>query len=191
LGHERQEDIEASRKQRKAFRDRARAIDAKTLSADDRTTLQLLAEDLEADIGTDICEAETWELSSYASPVAATNHLPELHLVSKVEAGKHLLARYLEIERVIGERRDNLRRGLREGRVASREGVKRLLTQLDRQLEKPVREWSLVTILSAPAAKARRKDFTAAEEAAFVGDARVSRSSRFRRQGDFARSAPG
>lgn len=171
LGHERPEDIEASRKERKAFVARARGIDASTLSADDRTTLALFTGDLEADIAAEVCEAETWELSSFSSPVAATNHLPELHLVSTAADAKHLLARYGEIERVIHERQDNLRRGLREGRVASRESVKRLLAQLERQLGRPVKEWSLLTVLSSPAAKERRKSLTAAEEAAFLDDA--------------------
>ncbi|MBK9263692.1 MAG: DUF885 domain-containing protein [Polyangiaceae bacterium] len=171
LGRERAEDIEASRKERKAFVARARGIDASALSADDRTTLALLVGDLEADMGAEVCEAETWELSSFSSPVSATNHLPELHLVSTAADAKHLLARYGEIERVIHERQDNLRRGLREGRVASRESVKRLLAQLERQLGRPVKEWSLLTVLSSPAAKERRKSFTAAEEAAFLDDA--------------------
>lgn len=171
LGHERIENITANRKQRKTFRDRAKTIDIGTLSADDRTTLKIFLGDIEADIGSEVCEFEAWELSSYNSPVGSTNHLPELHLVSTVADGEHLLDRYREIPRVIEERQENLRRGLREGRVASRENVKRLLTQLDRQLEKPVAEWSLVTVLSSPEAKARRKAFSAPEESAFVNKA--------------------
>jgi len=171
LGHERLEDITAYRKQRKTFRDRAKTIDTTTLSAEDRTTLKLFLEDIEADIGSEACEFDMWELSSYNSPVGSTNHLPELHLVSTVADANHLLDRYGEIPRVIQERQDNLRRGLREGRVASRENVKRLLKQLDQQLEKPVREWSLVTVLSSPEAKARRKAFSATEESVFVNKA--------------------
>ncbi len=167
LRHDALEDIRARQKTRLAFRDRAKAIATDKLGPEDRTTLRLLLEDLEADIASEVCSAESWELSSYASPVGSTNHLPELHLVSTVEDGKHLLARYAEIPRVIKEREDNLRRGLQEGRIASHESVKRLAAQLGRQLDKPVKEWSLVTVLQSAAAKERRKGFPAAEEQAF------------------------
>ena len=171
LRHERPEDLEARRKQDKAFRDRAKAIDMQKLSPEDRTTLTLLLEGLEADIASEACSFDTWQLSSYDNPVGTTNKLPELHVVSTVAEGKHLLDRYGEIPLVVQERQDNLRRGLKEGRMASRESVKRLLTQLSRQLDKPVQEWSLLTVLMSPKAKERRKSFSPAEEQAFIKDA--------------------
>lgn len=167
----RQQDIEAQQSRRKGFRDRGKAIDTQSLSPDERITLRLLLEDLEGDIATDVCNFETWQLSSYDNPVGSTNKLPELHLVSTPTDGKNLLARYAEIPRVIQERRDNLERGLKAGQVASHESVKRLLAQLDRQLEKPVREWSLVTALQSPKAKERRKGFSPAEEQTFMDEA--------------------
>jgi uncharacterized protein (DUF885 family) len=171
LDHARLEDIQANRKRHKAFQDRAQAIDAGTLSPEDRVTRSLFIENLAAGIASDACEFESWELSSYSSPVGETNHLPEMHLVSTVADGKHLLDRYREIPRVLQERQENLRRGLREGRTASHESVSRLLKQLDRQLEKPVTEWSLNTVLASPEAKARRKAFSTQEESTFTAEA--------------------
>jgi len=172
LGHDGPADIEKQKKERKAFIERAKSIPEASLSAEDRTTLRLLLEDLEADAASEVCAFESWELSSYDNPIGATNHLPELHLVSSVADGKHLLARYGEIPRVIRERQENLQIGLAAGRVSSHESVKRLLAQYDRQLDKPIAEWSLVTVLSSPEAKARRKGFSAAEEQAFLDEAK-------------------
>lgn len=172
LGHDGPADIEKQKKERKAFIDRAKAIPGASLSAEDRTTLRLLLEDLEADAASEVCAFESWELSSYDNPIGSTNHLPELHLVSSVADGKHLLARYAEIPRVIRERQENLKTGLAAGRVSSHESVKRLLAQYNRQLDKPTHEWSLVTVLSSPEAKARRKGFSEAEEQAFSSEAK-------------------
>lgn len=172
LGHDGPADIEKQKKERKGFIDRAKAIPDASLSEEDRTTRRLLLEDLEADAASEVCAFESWELSSYDNPIGSTNHLPELHLVSSVADGKHLLDRYREIPRVIREREENLRLGMAAGRVSSHESVKRLLAQYDRQLDKPISEWSLVTVLSSPEAKARRKGFSAAEEEAFLTEAK-------------------
>lgn len=172
LGHEGPADIEKQKKERKALIDRAKAIPQGVLAVEDRLTLRLLLEDLESDAASEVCAFESWELSSYDNPIGSTNHLPELHLVSSVADGKHLLARYGEIPRVIRERQENLMLGLSAGRVSSHESVKRLLAQYDRQLSKPVGEWSLVSVLSSPEAKARRKGFSEAEEKAFLDEAK-------------------
>lgn len=171
LEDERMMSILSRRMQVRAYRDAARQIDASSLSPEDRTTLALFLGDMEADVASEVCDFESWELSSYDNPIGSTNHLPELHLVSTVADGKHLLDRYKKIASFVRAVQNNLQEGLKKGRVSSHESVKRLLAQLDRQLEKPVALWSLVTVLNSPEAKARRKGFSAAEEQAFLQEA--------------------
>jgi uncharacterized protein (DUF885 family) len=171
LWHERPEDIATRRERLRDFRDRAKGIGRETLGAEDRTTVALFVEEIEARIGVEACDLDAWRASSFDNPASDLNRLPDMHVVRTAADAKNLVARYREIERVLAERSQNLRRGLTEKRVASREGVRRLVVQLDRQLERPAKEWSLVTAILSAEAKEKRKGLSASEEAAFVEEA--------------------
>jgi uncharacterized protein (DUF885 family) len=165
LGHERPADIAARRADVEKFRDRVRTLDRSALGAEDATTADLFLEMLEIDAGVALCEVEQWSASSFENPVSEHNRLPERHLVRTPEDGKNLLARYRQIPRTMDERIENLRQGLASGRVASRESLRRLVAQIDRQLAKPPRQWPLAETPKSPAARAHRKGWSAEDEA--------------------------
>jgi uncharacterized protein (DUF885 family) len=165
LGHAAPADVAARRADVEKFRDRVRALDRSGLGAEDATTADLFLEMLEADVGVALCQVEQWSASSFDNPVSAHNRLPEMHVVRTPEDGKNLLARYRQIPRTMDERIENLRQGLASGRVASRESLRRLVAQIDRQLAKAPREWPLAETPKSPAARAQRKGWSAEDEA--------------------------
>ncbi|UQA56497.1 DUF885 domain-containing protein [Polyangium aurulentum] len=170
LGHHGPADIAARRADIEAFRDRAKALARTSLGAEDATTAELFLEMLEIRAGVARCDVEQWSVSSFDNPLTDHNRLPELHVVRTPEDGKNLLARYRQMPRTLDERMENLRRGLAAGRVASRESLRRLIAQIDRQLAKPPREWPLAAYSQSADARARRKGWSAGDEEKLTSD---------------------
>jgi uncharacterized protein (DUF885 family) len=164
LPHEGPDDIAARRAEIEAFRGRAKALDRSALGAEDTTTADLFLEMLEIRASVARCDVEQWSVSSFDNPLTDHNRLPEFHVVRTPEDGKNLLARYRQVPRTLDERVENLRQGLAAGRVASRENLRRLVAQVDRQLGKSPREWPLATYPQGPDARAHRKGWSAEDE---------------------------
>ena len=153
------------RAERRALLARAAAIDPAGLDDGDRTTLLLLRGDLEAQTAADVCEDHLWAISPAQNPLNELSYLAELHRVTTPADAANLVARYRQGAQLVDDTIANLREGLRAGRVASQEVLRRVVAQLDAELAKPTSAWAMV----APAAQAR-PDWTDAERARFAAE---------------------
>jgi len=153
------------RAERRALLARAAAIDPAGLDDGDRTTLLLLRGDLEAQTAADVCEDHLWAISPAQNPLNELSYLAELHRVTTPADAANLVARYRQGAQLVDDTIANLREGLRAGRVASQEVLRRVVAQLDAELARPTSAWAMV----APAAQAR-PDWTDAERARFAAE---------------------
>lgn len=130
--------------------ERAAAIDAAGLSADDRITLELFQEGLAGGLAVEQqCRFAEWNLSTYDNALTYANDLARLHPVETVEDGLNLLARYRALPTWFAGHEASLRQGARQGRYASRTSVERLLTMTEDLLATPVETWALMEPLKA------------------------------------------
>lgn len=123
---------------------RLKAIDAAKLDDTDRVTHALLAGRLEAEIGLDVCKTHEWAVDSGGSSLfGELSYLVESHLVKAPKDADHLIARMKQARQLIDDTIANLEAGLKSGRVAAAEKVRRAVEQLDAELAKPVETWAM------------------------------------------------
>ncbi|HGG57296.1 MAG TPA: DUF885 domain-containing protein, partial [Nannocystis exedens] len=141
------------------------AIDGAALGERDRETLAIFEAELRAQIGGEICELQTWMLSSAHNPVAKWNYLPDLQPVTTPEEGRRYIARVRAIPALIRAQNALLADGLVAHRVTTRESARRAREMLGRQLAQPLAEWPLM----APA-KASHVGWTDTQEKTFADE---------------------
>src|SRR5262249_37892378 len=86
-----------------------------------------------------------------------------------VADGHKLVARYRQVPRVIDQDIANLRRGVEEGRVATKESIRRVIEQTKAQLAQPDEQWSLTS-----PAHAKHAGWSAEEDAAFADEIKTA-----------------
>ncbi len=163
------ETIHREGRELRAFLAEAVAIDSSGLGERDRETLAIFEAELRAQIGGEICELQTWRLSSAYNPVAQWNYLPDLQPVTTPEEGRRYVARVRAIPALIRAQNALLADGLVAHRVTTRESARRAAEMLSRQLEQPLAEWPLM----APA-KVLHSGWTAAQEKVFAEELAVA-----------------
>lgn len=128
----------------RGFRNEARlALTRADLTEADRTSVALLAGELEAAVATERCAFEEWNLGAAENPLTRWNYLPEAHRVDSLESGQALLARYAQIGRFVDRQVQHLRRGLARGLVSNAESTRRVIEMLEKQLAEPLEDWPL------------------------------------------------
>ena len=128
-----------------------------------RTTLLLLADQLDTDIASEVCGFMTWSVGAYSdNPVTAWSTLADSHKVMTPKDGENLLARYRQIPGSIDATITNLRSGAAAGRYASAESIRRVVAMVDNLLATAVTEWDL-----ASPVKAAHADWSAVDREAF------------------------
>lgn len=142
--------LAAGRAARDAFLDRARALAPD--APEDQLTLELLVDALETDRRSDVCHEAEWSLSPIRNALLAANELGEGQEVTTPAAAEAWLARAAQLPRFIAEDTTNLRAGVLAGRTPTAESVRRVLTQLDEALARPVEEWAMLRPAREPAA---------------------------------------
>lgn len=131
--------------ERDALLDRLVALDPAALGDGDRVTLALLRGQLEAQRAVADCKFHEWNVdSANASAFGELSYLVELHTVTAPRDAANLVARMRQGARMIDDTIASLRLGLADGRVASREKLRRAIEQLDRELARPVETWAMV-----------------------------------------------
>jgi uncharacterized protein (DUF885 family) len=148
IADNRWEQIVSRRRERAVLLGRARRIAAEghaggALTARDGVTVALLIEQLAADVASEVCDFEQWNLSPRSNPLVDWNELPEVHRVVSVRDGERLRARYRLIAGSIDNDVALLERGLARGLLGNAESIRRIVEMLDRQLAKPSSEWPL------------------------------------------------
>ncbi len=137
------------------------------LSSTDRTTVELLLEDLRASIQTEVCAWEGWSINPRSNPITEWNYLPQSHKVVSEQDGKNLVARYRAIPKAIDDEIANLRGGAKRGLFANAKSMQLVIEMLDKQLATDTAEWPLLAPALAP-----RPDWPTAAAEALQNDLR-------------------
>jgi len=125
---------------------RSCALDPTHLDDTDAVTYKLLRARLEAEHGLARCKFHEWVIdSSGGSVLGELSYLVESHTVTGEGDARNLVARMRQGAQIVDDTRDNLARGLADGRVSSVEKVLRVVQQLDTELAKPAAEWAMAT----------------------------------------------
>lgn len=159
--------IAQARATRDALLARARAIDPAGLDDADRITHALFVDELATQAASDVCRFEEWSVSISDNPYAQLADVVAQHRVDTPADGRNLIARVRAGVRLADEHAANLRRGLASGRVATAEGVRRTIAQLDGVLAQPTEAWAVALPAGAP-----RPGWPEEEAARFATDLR-------------------
>ncbi len=134
----------------RGFLVRARAIEPSTLAPDDRTIWTLFVEQLEADVGTEVCASHLWNVSAFDNAVSSVSTLPLVHVVRGARDAQTLVGRYRQIPAAVNAEIANLKLGLARGLTPGAEELKRAIALVDRQLATPVDKWQLAKPATSP-----------------------------------------
>ncbi|HTR49351.1 MAG TPA: DUF885 domain-containing protein, partial [Kofleriaceae bacterium] len=130
--------------ERDELRARVHRVDGAKLGETDRVTLALLAGRLDAEAGLDVCKFHEWLVDSGGSSVLGElSYLVESHLVKTPRDAHNLIARMHQGAKLVDDTIANLAVGLADGRVSSKEKVRRAIEQLSVELDKPTAEWAM------------------------------------------------
>jgi uncharacterized protein (DUF885 family) len=122
---------------------RVKAVTPANLSDEDRVTHAALQGEIANDLRARSCAIFDWAVDPRDGPQVLLLNVAHLQAVRTADEGRALVARWQKIDGYLDARVANLRRAAKEGRVATRESVERVLRQLDELLGKPVDEWVL------------------------------------------------
>ena len=125
------------------FIGRAGQLDAGSLDPADQLTWMLLMQSLGAMGADDLCRFQEWAVSSRGGLIDEISRVVELHSLTTPADGDNLLARLAAMAGWPDTTIANLRIGLRKGRVAAREAVRRAVAQLDAELARPTSAWAM------------------------------------------------
>jgi uncharacterized protein (DUF885 family) len=138
--------VDAMNAERDALLARMVAIDPAALGEVDRVTYEELRGRLEAEHGLAICKTHEWVIdSSGGSLLGELSYLVESHTVTTPKDAENLIARLKQGPKMIDDTIANLQLGLASGRVSSAEKIRRVVEQLDAELDKPVDGWAMAT----------------------------------------------
>jgi uncharacterized protein (DUF885 family) len=122
------------------------AVDSARLGEVDRVTHALLRGRLEAEHAMYACKFHEWNVdSANSSAFGELSYLVESHTVTAPHDAANLLARLGQGARRLDDTIANLKVGLGDGRVATREKLRRAIEQLDHELAKPVEQWAMAS----------------------------------------------
>ncbi len=122
---------------------RAGGLQLSELDERDQATWMILIAALHAAGAPEVCGQHFWAVSSRGGLLDEISYLVELHPMGAPADGDNLLARLRAAVAWIDDAIANLTMGIRLGRVAAKEPVRRALVQLDAELAKPPDAWAL------------------------------------------------
>lgn len=114
-----------------------------------------LREQLEANVGERVCRSELWEIGPLHSWPAMFSLMAEKQPVGDNRARKQTLMRWQEMPRYMDQEIVNLRTGIKQGYVAAKPVVERLISQIDDLLNTPIED----SPLYLPAIRDKNKVF--------------------------------
>src|SRR5262245_51479568 len=118
--------------------ERARDIDAKSLSASDRVTRGALIEEMEDRLALISCHLEEWMVDPQNGPQVEFMNLPQIITIRSPKSARDYVSRCRAMARYFDDHVANLRVGLAHGRTASRDAVKKTIDELGRLVAQPV-----------------------------------------------------
>jgi uncharacterized protein (DUF885 family) len=121
-------------------------VDSARLVAADAITYKLLRGKLEAEQGLARWKFHEWVVDSSSGNVfGELSYLVESHIVKTADDARNVIARIGQGAQLIDDTIANLGIGLAGNRVSSAEKVRRVVEQLDGELEKAVDEWAMAS----------------------------------------------
>ncbi len=143
---------ERERRRLESVLERARALDAGRLVPADRLTLSALVVEVEGQLDNLSCHFEDWVVDPLGGPQVELMNLPDYTVIRNLPDARNYVKRCQAMAGYVDTHVENLRGGLRKGRVASRDAVRRVLEELDSLLAKPAERWPLARPLQEPGA---------------------------------------
>ena len=122
------------------------AIDPVQLDARDAVTCKLMRGKLEAEQALARCKLHEWVVDSTSGNLfGELSYLVESHIVKSPDDARNLIARMRQGPRLIDDTIANLALGLAAGRMSSAEKVRRVIEQLDAELDEPIESWAMAS----------------------------------------------
>jgi uncharacterized protein (DUF885 family) len=132
------------------FLERARSIPEASVSPEDRTTRSELITSIETNLDEARCDLDAWTVDPLNGPVTSFLNLESYQPQRTPDDRRNLVARWRAIGPYVDDHIANLRRGLKEGKVAVRAGVAKVIEQIDDLDRKTIDEWPLMKPLRSP-----------------------------------------
>src|SRR6185369_451842 len=104
----------------RALGQRVRAVDARSLSPVEEVTRGLLLGEIEGDLARGDCRLHEWAVDPRDGPQVVYLQLAEIQPAATPAQGRAMVARWRQMGPTLDQEIANLRRGLAEGRVATR-----------------------------------------------------------------------
>lgn len=145
--------IERNARRLQGVLDRAKAIDPAVLSADDRLTRSSLIVQVESELSRIECHFEEWVIDPLGGPQVWIFNLPDITTIESTKDAANYVARCRAIHGWMERHMDGLERGLNEGKVASHDGIRKTLEELDALAAQPVGDWAVLAPAKAEHAK--------------------------------------
>jgi uncharacterized protein (DUF885 family) len=149
---------------------RARAIPAAALVGEDRVTLTGLIEESEGEAAVLAHHLDDWTVDVVNGWPTAIQNIPTFQAADTPERAAAMVERWRGLDRLIDQLTANLRRGLRDGRVATHTPVSRAIDALTSTLAAPDDESALLAPLrvTAPGGDPGAAPGSTAQRAAFA-----------------------
>ena len=122
---------------------RARAIDEQGLSAPDRLTRSALVLELENQLDEIACGSEDWVVDPLGGPQVELMNLVDYSRIRSPLDGRNFVSRCRAMGPYLDDHVTNLRSGIKKGRLASHDAVRKVLEELDTLLGQPAEQWAL------------------------------------------------
>jgi len=145
--------------------ERARAIGEQPLAPADRLTRSALLLEVRNQLDQISCGFEDWVVDPLGGPQVEFMNLVDFTTISTPKDAKNFVARCRAMGPYLDAHVANLRSGLKRGRVASHDAVRKVLEELDALDRQPVEKWALLQPLGE-----KHADWPAADVAAFRRD---------------------
>ncbi len=127
-----------------SIRESLSQIDLSTLSADSRTTADVLKSRLDTHFASKVCQEWAWVVDQLSGPQVWLGELPSYHIIDGPNRADSLLQRYGQIDVLLRQQIFNLRAGAADGWLASKINVTRVVEQLDTLLAQEVHKSAFV-----------------------------------------------
>jgi uncharacterized protein (DUF885 family) len=132
------------RKRLQGVLERANAIAVSSLSAADRLNRSALVEVVESKLAGMDCGFEEWVVDPLSGPQVWIFNLSDLTVIRTPRDGTNYVARCTAFDGWMNDELANLERGLRSGRVASHDAIRKTIEALDALEKEPLERWAVL-----------------------------------------------
>lgn len=129
---------------------RARAVREEGLSASDRLTLAALILEIESQLDEIACGFQDWVVDPLGGPQVELLSLVDYTRIETVADGRNFVKRCRAMGPYLDEHVVNLGRGINQGRVASRDAVRKVIEELEAIAAEPLERSALLRPLEDP-----------------------------------------